>query len=106
MAERTSESGEGFDDVVDGTAVVYRTTHEAGGETSLSITVVEALAEAKGVSPVDIEQPLYDVVDPDALDRLFVCEDDHGTSGYVVFELSSFEITVRSNGDVVVRRVD
>lgn len=33
-------------------------------------SVVEAVAEAKGVDPLDLD-PLYDVIDPDALEGMF-----------------------------------
>ncbi|RKD94639.1 HalOD1 output domain-containing protein [Halopiger aswanensis] len=35
-----------------------------------SVRVVEAIAAAEGVDPADLEPPLYDVLDPDALDTL------------------------------------
>jgi len=77
--------------------VVHRTGHDGPG--SLSVSVVEALAEAKGVSPVDIREPMYDVVDPDALDQLFTRSD----GGHVVFELADHEITVHASGEILVR---
>ncbi|GAB3669626.1 HalOD1 output domain-containing protein [Halopiger thermotolerans] len=35
-----------------------------------SVRVAEAIAAAEGVDPVDLEPPLYDAIDPDALDSL------------------------------------
>ncbi|AEH35730.1 HalOD1 output domain-containing protein [Halopiger xanaduensis] len=35
-----------------------------------SVRVVEAIAAAEGVDPAALEPPLYDVLDPDALDTL------------------------------------
>jgi hypothetical protein len=78
--------------------VVHRTAHDGHG--SISVSVVEALAEANGVSPVDIRQPLYDVVDPDALDSLFT---DNEGPGRVIFELAGHEITVHASGEILVR---
>jgi len=78
--------------------VVHRTVHS--GAESLSVSVVEALAAAKGVSPVDIEQPLYDVVDPDALDRLFT---DGNATARVVFGFADHEVTVHASGEILVR---
>ncbi len=36
-----------------------------------SLHVVERIAEADGVDPIDLEPPLHDVVDTSSLDRLF-----------------------------------
>ena len=35
-----------------------------------SDAVVDALAEAEGISPLELD-PLYDAIDPDAVDRIF-----------------------------------
>lgn len=82
---------------------VYR-DGTACGDDSVSLTVIEALAEARGVRPMDIDTPLYDAVDPEALDALFDT-DDATTSARVVFEIDEFEVTVTSDEDVFVRTV-
>lgn len=38
---------------------------------SLTAEVLAAVADREGVDPVDLEPPLHDVVDPDALEALF-----------------------------------
>lgn len=38
---------------------------------SVGLTVVEALAEVRGVSPTEMNPPLWNVVDLEALDALF-----------------------------------
>jgi hypothetical protein len=38
---------------------------------SLTAEVLAAVAEREGVEPIDLEPPLHDVVDPDALEALF-----------------------------------
>jgi hypothetical protein len=38
---------------------------------SLGFAVVTAVAEAKGVDPMELEPPLASVIDPDALNSLF-----------------------------------
>lgn len=35
-----------------------------------STTVIQAIAEYHDIDPTDLTQPLYDVIDPDALDDL------------------------------------
>ena len=64
-----------------------RVRHDGDG--SISTTVIEAVSEAADVDPIDIGTPLYDCIDPDALDALFGNRHD-GTprsGGRVVFEL-------------------
>lgn len=63
----------------------------SGQETeSLTAEVLAAVADRKGVDPVDLEPPLHDVVDPDALEALFSDSID-GTAG----ENVSAEFTYR-----------
>ena len=83
--------------------LVHRRTYDPDGDESASMIVVEALAEAKGVCPADMDQPLYDVVDPDALDRLFRGSADNGPDGRVVFTINGYEVTVTSDGEIYVR---
>ncbi|MFC7139044.1 HalOD1 output domain-containing protein [Halosimplex aquaticum] len=105
MPERTTEDDGGAGQIGAGTEVVYSSADDRAEGTDLSVAVIESLAEAKGVTPIDIQQPLYDVVDPDALDRLFT-DGEGSVSGRVVFEFDAHEITVHSDGDILVRRVD
>ena len=56
--------------------------------------VVEAIADAKSVDPTELEFRLYEVVDPEALDRL--CSD-----GDLVVEFSVEDHRVRISGDTV-----
>lgn len=81
----------------------YRSTDPDDGKVSLA--VVEALADAWGVSLLDIDPPLYDVVDLEALDALF---DTPGnvTDGHVVFTVDDSEVTVTANADVYVRPLE
>ena len=75
-----------------------RTTSD---DETVSETVVEAVADAKGVDPLALD-PLYDSIDPDALDRLF----DHAGAGSSIaklsFEMADCEVLVRGSGEVVV----
>ncbi|THE65666.1 hypothetical protein D8Y22_05650 [Salinadaptatus halalkaliphilus] len=70
-------------------------------EKRVSQTVVEAVAEAEGVRPVELTPPLYDAIDPEALDRLF---DDSLTVGKVIFNYNDCEISVFSDGYVAVEK--
>ncbi|QLG62935.1 HalOD1 output domain-containing protein [Halorarum salinum] len=69
--------------------------------TTPSTRVVEAVAEFRDVDPAELP-PLYDVVDPDALDALF---DSTGTSssrreGTVEFVYAGIFVRVDASGGV------
>lgn len=67
----------------------------------LSECVISALAEAKGVDPMDLDTPLYTVIDPDALDRLFQpTSSGQRSTGHVTFTIDNHEVTVYSDGRV------
>ncbi|WP_135828232.1 HalOD1 output domain-containing protein [Halorussus halobius] len=69
-----------------------------------STAVVLAVTEVTDADPLDDGPVLYDVLDPDALDRLF--DDRHdGTErpvGRVSFELRGCRVEVRSDSEVIV----
>lgn len=71
-----------------------------------SRAVVEAVAEAEGVSPAELLPPEYEplgaVVDPDALDALFADRSNGTTrpSGNVSFPYCGYEVTVERDGTV------
>lgn len=79
---------------------------EHAGTGALSTTVVTAVAEAAGVDPLEIGTPLYECIDPEALDDLFGDKHDGTTrgGGRVVFTLLDFDVTAYSDGHVVVQR--
>lgn len=80
-----------------------RSTPEFNG---LSAAVVEAVARAEGVDPTALEEPLYEVVDPDALDDLTaVGHGDSPTSQVrIYFTYYGYEVEVRGDGEVVLER--
>lgn len=58
----------------------------------LSQAVVEAVADAEGVDPIELDVPLFAAVDPDALDALFR---EHDRSlAMVQFVYHGYRITV------------
>jgi len=69
-------------------------------ETPVSVRVVEALAEMEGVSPVELETPLYESVDPETLDELV--EPASGTSVHMEFAVDGYLVTVTAEGTVYV----
>ena len=67
--------------------------------------IIEAVAAREGVDVTDVEPPAYDplytVVNPEALDRLFrTPPTGHGPSARVVLEYEGYEVTVHSDGRV------
>lgn len=67
---------------------------------SLSHAVVEAVADAEGTDPLELE-PLYETVDPDALDALFSGIDGEPIGeGEVSFTYHGYEVSVDSEGSV------
>lgn len=68
---------------------------------SLSHAVVEAVAEAEGVDPVALRTPLYEAIDPDALDAVFEPADESAPlDGRVSFEYYGYTVAVGSDGAV------
>lgn len=62
---------------------------------SLSTIVVDKVAAREDVSPCDLHEPLYDVIDPEALDALFAT-----VTGQLQFEYHGYKITADSNGTI------
>lgn len=84
-----------------------RSTAPTARADDLSTAVVEAIAEHEGVDPLDLERPLYEVIDPDALDSLFpddgsVASTAAGESS-VTFAYEGCEVEVTGDGAVAVR---
>ena len=68
---------------------------------SISEAVILAVSEATETDPIELE-PLYDYVDPDALDRLFRTRGGLASrQGTVVFTMDGCEVTVHADGTVV-----
>jgi len=72
----------------------------------ISQLVIEAVADAEGLDPLDLRVPLYDVVDPDALDSLFGSGDDGAVEGHIEFTYYGYEVTVTSSGIVSLDETD
>ena len=76
---------------------------EAGDKRVLSERVVDELAAAQNVAPVEMDWTLNDSVDPDALDALFAPRHD-GTprtgDGSVEFSSNGYRVVVRTDGDI------
>jgi len=68
-----------------------------------ALATVEALAVARNCEPTDCP-PLYDAVDPDALNALF--DGTQPPAVEVSFTYAQFDVTVAGTGTVTVRPTD
>lgn len=66
-----------------------------------SMAVVSAVAQAEGVDPVDLREPLGAAIDPDALDALL-----NSSSGEFTFEYYGYSVVADGTGNVQVTPVD
>ncbi len=73
---------------------------------SVSLAVIDAVAEREGVDLTEIEPPeyesLYSVINPEALDALFAPREDGSprANGRVLFHFCGYEVTVTDDGTV------
>ena len=75
-------------------------------EPSTSQRVITAVAETTGNDPTEVG-PLYHVVDPDALDRLFGATPTNARAGgRVEFTFAGCDVVVHGNGAVEVTEAD
>lgn len=73
--------------------------YTVGPDEPLDVAIVYAIAATKGVSPTELDQPLNDAVDADALRRLFEGADE-SLSATLRFE--ELEVTVADGGNDVI----
>lgn len=65
---------------------------------SLAESILLEVSERTGVPPAEVNPPLYDVIDPDALEKLF-----RGNTGRVSFEYHGVLVTVDHAGTVTIQ---
>jgi hypothetical protein len=75
---------------------------------SLTTTVVEKVADRESVEPTELSPPLYEVIDPDAVNAIFADSDTGRSSGEgrIEFSYCGYQVVVRSDGQVSVRKPD
>ncbi|WP_415380468.1 HalOD1 output domain-containing protein [Halosimplex sp. TS25] len=64
-------------------------------ERAPSTAVIEAVAAAEGVAPTELD-PIYDAIDPEALDTLLADQNDASTC--VRFDISGWTVFIRGDG--------
>lgn len=85
---------------------LVQATHDFSGTGSLSVTIMEAVACAQDTDTENLDQKLFNVVDPDALDRLFEPTDDTVYEAKIRFVIEDSAVVIRNTGDVFVRPLD
>lgn len=82
--------------------------YRIGEDETPSEAVTYALMEldSDDAPPLERQQPLYEVVDPDALDDLFDTNGRGDATGRVTFRYEGYEVTVRAHGEILLREVD
>lgn len=72
---------------------------------SPSRAVIEEVAASEGVEPADLETPLYEAIDPDALNALLGGPSRYTEAPlYVEFTYAGYDVRVSSEGAVSVSR--
>lgn len=96
ISNQADESGDSAD-------VIFE--HEFDRESSVGVSIVEAIAGAEGVTPIELEFTLYDYVNPDALDALF---DDHRALGDpgVDLTIGRHQVRIENDGRILVSESD
>lgn len=78
----------------------YLATHDFGSDRSMSVTVLEAVADARDVDPEQLPR-LDAVVSPDGLDAVLRTGHDRGCRTTVRFHYAGVTVTAVSDGTVV-----
>lgn len=66
-------------------------------ERSIYQAVIEAIADAEGIDPPELTPPLFEVLEPEALDTLFA---RNQALGKVIFNYNGYEVSVFPDGFV------
>lgn len=66
---------------------------------NITSTVVEKVAEVEDVDPLELTPPLYEVIDSDALERLFAANQ---AVRQVVFKYNDYNVNISAEGSVSV----
>ena len=78
------------------------TTYKLSADRAPSTTVVECVADVKGVDPSALDDRLYDRVDPGALDSLFGAAAADTADLQLSFQFADCRVTLDGTGTVAV----
>ncbi|QLK24757.1 hypothetical protein HYG81_11595 [Natrinema zhouii] len=70
---------------------------------SISLKVVEKIAEREQVSPAELKPPLHYAIDTDALNSLYQSDTPERGPSKVEFTYNGYTVVVDSTGDVDIR---
>jgi Halobacterial output domain 1 len=84
---------------IDSPDTTSRTTRSP--HTPISTTVIHALADAEKCNPTELMPPLYEAIDPDALNALYA-----RTSPHIHFEYTEYRVEITPTRQVLVHRHD
>ena len=94
------------DDSIDTSAVTeHRTQVDWTDDAPVSSAVIGAVATVRGNERSALD-PLYECVDPDALNAVFApySDDTPRGDGCITFTFNETDVTVHSRGEIVIRR--
>lgn len=82
----------------------YRAVHDWGRGESLSTTLIVVIETVANAHPSELP-PLYESINPDALDHLFESTDaaDRHATGRLTLQYAGFLVTVHADGEIVFR---
>lgn len=82
------------------------TIYRASQTEQLSEAIIRAIAATEGIDPTALDTPLYEAIDPDALDDLVQLRRAGGAPSPVRVQFSyyGYEIHVHGDGKLVLRR--
>ncbi|MFC6768627.1 HalOD1 output domain-containing protein [Natrinema soli] len=67
---------------------------------SLSLKIVDKVAEREGVQPEELNPPIHSAINTDALDSLYDARDSERNPSTIEFAYNGYTVTVDSRGDV------
>ncbi|WP_435062526.1 HalOD1 output domain-containing protein [Halobaculum sp. EA56] len=82
-----------------------RTTVVRTADDDICQAVIAAVADAWDVRPMELDTPLFEAIDPEALQRIFPCDGRSSAADTSLeFSWAGCTVTVRGPGRVVVTR--
>ena len=99
LNESPNRDRTGYDPMTD----TYHHQYDWDSSERLSCAIIAAVATVADTEPTELE-PLYECVDPDALNALFrpLSEDRPRSRGRLSFFLDEYEVTVHGHGEIIV----
>lgn len=79
--------------------LIYQSRYLPSTEETIVFSVLEAVANVAGGSPADLDEPLYESVDPEALEKL-VQSFSESANNSVSFDFCGFRIIIYGDGTI------